>query len=154
VRAHFGPVTSASVVGAHNEHINTGDSADTGSFFVAELLLHSERGPAVIELEFDNHALGSERVSGASNSNPATPPISLHRTASGSRPPTRRDGRPADQIALSEADAPPQPTTPPPAEKSPLPASRSPRQGRAEMQLRCVQRADGDLAKLQQCARS
>jgi hypothetical protein len=29
----FGPVTSASVIGAHNEHINTGDSADTRSFF-------------------------------------------------------------------------------------------------------------------------
>ena len=69
VRAYFGPVTSAEVVDAHNKSINTGDSADTRSYFVADLLLRTKRGAAVIELEFDNHSLPTAaRKSAASTS--------------------------------------------------------------------------------------
>jgi len=51
VRAYFGPVSSAKVIDAHNKSINTGDSADTRSYYVADMLLRSERGAAVIELD-------------------------------------------------------------------------------------------------------
>src|SRR4051794_40646172 len=34
VRDYFGPVSSARVIAAHNKGVNTGDNADTRSFFV------------------------------------------------------------------------------------------------------------------------
>jgi len=63
VRRYFGPVTSARVIGARNKGVNTGDNADTRAFFVVKMLLQSHRGPAILELEYDNHAFLSERVS-------------------------------------------------------------------------------------------
>jgi hypothetical protein len=74
MRRYFGPVTSARVIGAHNKGVNTGDNADTRSFFVVEMLLQSKRGPAVIELEYDNHAIGSDEVSRIYELEPAKAP--------------------------------------------------------------------------------
>ena len=48
------------VIDSHNHSVNTGDSADTRSYYVGDILLRDEaRGPAVIELEFDNQSLVS-----------------------------------------------------------------------------------------------
>src|SRR4051794_30926482 len=57
VRAYFGGVSSARVIDAHNHGVNTGDSADTRAYYVGDILLATKRGPAVIELSFDNQSL-------------------------------------------------------------------------------------------------
>src|SRR5215211_2403222 len=69
VRAYFGPVTTARVIGAHNKTVRdrfpgVDDSGRTRTFPVAQLLMRTERGPAVIEIECENSALlKSEKVS-------------------------------------------------------------------------------------------
>lgn len=158
VRRYFGPVTSAKVIGAHNKGINTGDNADTRSFFVVEMLLESRRGPAVIELEYDNHALMSERVSRIYELTPDhAPGLSEVERGKLAAAFAKRGGEPAD---AGELDPVAMPTAPrihivPP--KMPRPAKphiapiRSTPQG---AQLRCVQSAHGDVAKLQKCAES
>jgi len=149
VRAHFGPVTSAKVIGSHNKHINTGDNADTRSFFVSEVLLRTERGPAAIELEFDNHALNSERVSRVYEIEPGDAPgLGAKERKQLETAYAARGGRPADQLALSKTTAPERPAIAPPV---PVPASES---ARPDKRLRCVQRANGDVTKLQECASS
>jgi hypothetical protein len=104
VREYFGPVASARVIGAHNAHVNTGDTADTRSFFVTELLLRTERGPAVIEVEFDNHALFSDEVSGVKelepDDAPALPAQTRKRLAVAY---AARGGKPAGRLARSSA---------------------------------------------------
>jgi hypothetical protein len=161
VRAYFGPVRSARVIGAHNKHVNTGDNADTRSFFVTELLLHTQRGPAAIELEFDNHALFSDEVSGVRELEPDDAPGLSARTRERlAAAYVARGGRPADQIVLSATRAAPEPATeaPEPApqehaiENRRAPARRTARQRAAARQLHCVESARGDVAKLQQCA--
>jgi hypothetical protein len=52
VREYFGPVTGARLIGTRHKHVNGFNRQTTRSFFVAELLLRAESGPAVIELEF------------------------------------------------------------------------------------------------------
>jgi hypothetical protein len=70
VRAHFGPVRSARVIGAHNETVRdrfpgADDRGRTHTFAVAQLLLRTERGPAVLEVEFDDGSLlGGRAISG------------------------------------------------------------------------------------------
>ena len=77
VRAYFGGVSSATrVIDSHNHSVNTGDSADTRSYYVGDILLATKLpGPAVIELEFDNQSLAnsSEKIS------------SIHELAHGAR---------------------------------------------------------------------
>jgi hypothetical protein len=155
VRAYFGPVTSARVIGARNKHVNTGDNADTRSFFVTQLLLRSKRGPAVIEVEFDNHALFSDRVSSVSEVEPDD--------ARGLSSQDRRQveaayaaggGEAADLIAVDTARAAVPAPTPAAVPTSPAAPKRTARQRAARKQLRCVQRAGGDVARLQECARS
>jgi hypothetical protein len=153
VRAHYGPVTNARVIGAHNKAV--GEEPYTRTFFVAELLLRTERGPAVVELEFDNHdLLGSEEVSGLYELEPDDAPrLSADARNRLETAYAARGGKPADQIALSGATL--QPTTPTSAGQSPLQASgATSRLGRGQKQLRCVQRAAGDVEKLLRCARS
>jgi hypothetical protein len=152
VRAHFGQVTNASVIGAHNKAV--GEEPYTRTFFVAELLLHTRRGPAVVELEFDNHdLLGSEEVSGLYELEPDDAHLSADVRNRLQAAYMARGGKPADQIALSGATL--QPTTPTSAGQSPLQASgATSRLGRGQKQLRCVQRAAGDVEKLLKCARS
>ncbi len=51
------------MIGTHNKTINGPDSADDRSYYVAALWIESRRGPAVLQLEFDNHALSSDEIS-------------------------------------------------------------------------------------------
>jgi hypothetical protein len=158
VRAYFGPVTSARVIGAHNKTVRdrfpgVDDRGRRRTFSVAQLLLRTERGPAVIEIVFDNGALlKSEKVSGVYELEPyEAPDLAGNRRLVAAF--EARGGTPADQIALSGA-GPPQPARRAAAGESPTPTRRSARPSGAEKQLRCIQRAGGDVAKLQDCAQS
>jgi hypothetical protein len=154
VRSYFGPVTSARVIGARNEHVRTGDNADTRSFCVTQLLLRSKRGPAVIEVEFDNHALFSDRVSSVHEVEPDDARgLSSRAREQVEAAYAARGGNAADLIALGTARAAVPAPTPAAVPISPAAPKRTARQRAARKQLRCVQRAGGDVAKLQECAR-
>jgi hypothetical protein len=156
VRRYFGPVTSAKVVGAHNKGVNTGDNADTRAFFVVEMLLQSKRGPAVIELEYDNHAWMSEKVSRIYELTPDhAPGLSKPERGQLEAAFAARGGEPADAGELNPVAAPAAPriqiappAMPRPAKPHIVPPASTP-QG---AQLRCVQNAHGDVAKLQKCS--
>jgi hypothetical protein len=160
VRAYFGPVRSARLIGDHTRTVRdrfpgVDDRGRRRAFPVVQLMLRTERGPAVIEIEFDDGALlKSEEVSGVYELEPYEAPglAGDVRLAAAFE---ARGGRPADRIALSGAGAAAQPAKPAPAGQSPAPTSgASPWLGKAENQLRCIQRAGRDMAKLQECARS
>lgn len=149
VREYFGPVTSARVIGAHNKGINTGDSADTRSFFVVQVLLQSKRGPAVIELEYDNHALLSDKVSRVYELEPAKAPgITKPERRRLEAAFARRGGDPAEAGRLSTFEPTPAPNLPAIAK----PAKPHTKKPVASAQLRCVQRAHGDVLKMEKCA--
>ena len=145
VRGYFGPVTSATVIGAHNKSINTGDAADTRSYFVADVLLRTEHGPAVLELEFDNHSLSNatEKVSAVHELAPAKVPggtlASADRAALEAAFAARGD-RPADAATLQ--------TAPLRLKRIEAPAVRP---AATPERLRCVQDAHGDVGKLARC---
>jgi hypothetical protein len=153
VRQYFGPVTSARVIGAHNKGVNTGDNADTRSFYVVQMLLHSRRGPAVIELEYDNHAVLSDKVSRIYELDPShAPGVSKpeHRRLEAAL--AARGGEPANTDDLTAPEAPPitrieMKPTQHPAKPHMAPLNSTP-QG---TQLRCVQEAHGDVEKMKKC---
>ena len=160
VRAYFGPVTSATVIDAHNHVEDTNSDSDTRTYFVVDLLLGTRRGPAVIELEFDNHAIGSDRVSGIHelqpNDAPAVSAIERERLTAAF---AKRGGRPAEDATLSGAlsggSIPSLPSVPSPPQSAgqtrvPVTAA-SPQLRKAARVLSCVQGARGNVAKLQKC---
>lgn len=138
LRTHFGAVTDARVIRVHNKSVNGIDARNRHSFFVAELLLRTARGPAVIELEFPS-APFDDRVDGVQE-----------------LPPGRASGLSGQQrvkLASAYQKRTGRPTAPPPAVESPVPAHGSPGPRRAAQQLRCVERAEDDAAKLLACVR-
>jgi hypothetical protein len=152
VRGYFGAVISARVIGAHNKH--WGSSNNKRSLFLAELLLRTERGPAVIELELPDTGLFSERVSGIHELDPDDAPGLAARDRTLAAAYAARGGWPAAEFQLDKAATSTLPTAPPPTAESFVPTSGNTSQlGAATKQLRCIQRADGDVAKLQRCAR-
>jgi hypothetical protein len=139
IRAHFGPVLATRVIGAHNHSVNTGDSADTRSYFVTELLLQTRRGPAVVEVDFDNHSLSSDAVSSVRELSPNDAPglaPSARRALDAAF--AARGGHAASAAALSGASTPAAPAATRPAVA-------------VDPKLRCVQAAHGDVGKLQRC---
>jgi hypothetical protein len=158
MRAYFGDVTGARMIGTHNERADA-NTTTSRTYPVADLLLRTERGPAVIELAFDNGGIGSEKVTGISELDPAhAPELPARDRRQLASAFAERGGIPADADALEHATArSPQPAAPrpapapapaPPAEAKPSPELRA-----ARNELRCVQRASGDVTKLQACAR-
>jgi hypothetical protein len=157
MRAYFGAVTGARVIGTHNERADA-DTNTSRTYPVADLLLRSKRGPAVIELAFDNGGIASEKVTGlyelAPDDAPKLPARERERLASAF---ADRGGIPADGETLGHATAEARrPATPPPSVAQPViarPAATkpSPRMRAARAQLRCVQRAHGDVTKLAAC---
>jgi hypothetical protein len=156
VRNYFGTVTSARVIGAHNKGVNTGDNADTRSFFVVQMLLHSRRGPAVIEVEYDNHAMLSQKVSRIYELDPShAPGLSNGEHQRLATALAARGGEAANSDDLTAPAVSPSagmdlktPATPRPAKPHIVRLGSTP-QG---AQLRCVQRAHGDVQKMQRCA--
>jgi hypothetical protein len=128
VRAYFGPVTGARVIDTHNHSVNTGDSADTRSYYVGDVLLSTKRGPAVIELEFDNQSLAnhSQRIS------------AIHELAPGKVRRHKLD--PAERNELEAALA----------ARGGKTAGSDALTG-AFSGVRCIQHAHGDVRKMQRC---
>jgi hypothetical protein len=152
VRDYFGPVTSAKIVGAHNKGVNTGDNADTRAFFVVEMLLQSKRGPAVIELEYDNHALLSQKVSRIYELEPKKAPgLSTRERSQLGEAFQSRGAKPADAGRLSSAEKPKPQITPLPISKPAKPHITKPEATPQGAKLRCIQRAHGDVLKMQKC---
>lgn len=159
MRAYFGKVTGARVLGTHNERADANTNTSR-TYPVADVLVRSARGPAVIELAFDNGGIGSEKVTGIYELHPDDAPRlrarDRERLASAF---AERGGIPADGDTLKHANAQTrQPAAPrpvvvrlpvpePPARAKPSPESRA-----AHKQLRCVQRARGDVTKLLECS--
>jgi hypothetical protein len=157
MRAYFGAVTGARVIGTHNERADANTSTSR-TYPVADLVLRSARGPAVIELAFDNGGIGSEKVTGIyeldPDDAPKLPARDREQLASAF---AGRGGIPADGETLKQATAQaprpaPRPAAPQPAASQPAPVKPNPRLRVARMELRCVQQAHGDVTRLVECA--
>jgi hypothetical protein len=140
VRGYFGPVSSAKVIGGHERGVNAPDSADERTYYVIEMLIQSRRGPAALEIDFDNHALGSERVSGIHELKPnEAPGITQPQRNQLEKAFAARGGKPADEEKLLATTA----TNPVPGANAQL--------DKAAKELVCVQNAHGDVTKMQAC---
>ena len=151
--AYFGNVTGARVIGTHNERADANTNSSR-TYPVADLLLRSARGPAVIELAFDNGGIGSEKVTGIYELHPNDAPklraADRRQLASAF---AERGGIPADGDTLRDGTARhPQVPAPQPGAPRPAVAKSNPELRAARSELRCVQQADGDVTKLQECA--
>jgi hypothetical protein len=161
VRAYFGPVTTARLIGSHQRTV--GQAEEAQSFYVAELWLTTRRGPAVVEVEFDNGSINSDRVSSVHELAPSQAPgLSNAQRKQLDAAFVARGSTPADDVTLDHAPSydPIQAATRAPATPA-LPAgtaitharpSRHPISGAAARQLRCVRTAHHDVAKLAKCA--
>ena len=154
MRAYFGAVTGARLIGTHNERADANTNTSR-TYPVADLLLRSARGPAVIELAFDNGGIGSEEVTGVyelePEDAPKLPARDRRQLASAF---AQRGGIPAGEETLEQATAQTRrPAAPQPARTPALRASPSPGLRKARNELRCVKRARGDVTKLLECAR-
>jgi hypothetical protein len=154
MRAYFGAVSRAGVIGTHNERADANTNTSR-TYPVADILLRSARGPAVIELAFDNGGIGSEKVTGIYELDPGdAPKLRAHDREQLASAFAERGGIPADEEMLKHATAQtPRPAAPrsvgaPPARAKPTRELRV-----ARNELRCVQRARGDVTKLLECAR-
>ncbi len=153
VRAHFGPVTSARVIGGHERGVNSPDHADERTYYVIEMLIQSRRGPAALELDFDDGAIGSQRISGIHELKPSEAPgISEAQRSQLAKAFAARGSKPAEDETLLGVSATVVPSTPRPAVHITVPAG--PGVSKAVKQLHCVQAAHGDVAKMQKCSQS
>ncbi|HEY1596326.1 MAG TPA: hypothetical protein VGF74_13085 [Thermoleophilaceae bacterium] len=163
-RSYFGPVTSAKIIGGHERGVNSQDTADERTYYVVEMLIQSKRGPAALELDFDDGAIGSDRISGIHELKPSDARgLSDAQRAELSKAFAARGGKAADVVKLSGVAAGAGIAAPSVAKsthqakpalhiaKPVIPASASHRLDKATKQLSCVQRAHGDVAKLQAC---
>jgi hypothetical protein len=152
VRAYFGAVTSARVIGTHNERADA--NTNTSRIYpVADLLLRTARGPAVIELAFDNGGIGSEKVTRIyevdPDNAPKLPARDREQLASAF---AERGGIPAHRETLKRATAlAPRPAAPQPAAPQPARVKPNPQLRVARKELRCVQQARRDETKLAEC---
>ena len=141
VRAYFGGVSSARVIDSHNHSINTGDSADTRSYYVGDILLATKRGPAVIELEFDNQSLANSSEKISSIHEVAPDKVRKHKLSRSDRDAlsaayAQRGGRPGDLLATA-AGAP---------VGAPVKVKLT-----VDKHLKCIQDAHGDVNKMVRC---
>ena len=141
------------MIGTHNERADA--NTDTSRTYpVADLLLQSAHGPAVIELAFDNGGIGSEKVTGIYELDPDdAPKLPARDREQLATAFAERGGIPADEETLKQGTARtrqvavPRPAGAPPARAKPNPELRA-----ARNELRCVERARGDVTKLLECA--
>ena len=154
LRAYFGAVTGARVIGTHNERADANTNTSR-TYPVADVFLRGARGPAVIELAFDNGGIGSEKVTGIHELDPddapKLPARDREQLASAF---AERGGIPADKDTLKQGTAQTRQHVAPrivvaaPARAKPTPELRA-----ARNEVRCVQRARGDVTKLLACSR-
>lgn len=159
VRAHFGPVRSAKVIGSHQKAV--GHEPYVRSFFVTDLLLSTRRGPAVVEVEFDNHAINSDRVSRVYELAPRFAPglsAAQHRQLDATL--KARGGKLADPATLAVTSSPAviqraaktsstsKPINPVPV----LTTASTPARSTTAKRLHCVRASHGNIRKLVRCA--
>ena len=152
LRGHFGEVEEARVIETRNHRVGSGDDART--YYVSDLLLQTARGAAVVELEFDSAQLISDTVTAVRELEPreieGLDDAELTAVAKGF---VARGGEAAAGFdSTIVADVPEQPTDATPPVTKPKKATVSPEIRKAKRQLRCVQRARGDVEKLARCA--
>jgi hypothetical protein len=155
VRAYFGPVSSAKLIGGHERGVNAPDHTDERTYYVAEMLIQSKRGPAALELDFDDGAIGSDRITGVHELEPNDAPgLSAAERKQLEAAFAARGGKAADVVKLTGATPVAGPRvvyvhSTPHVPVIPKQASRQLNQ--ATKQLSCVQAAHGDVAKIQAC---
>jgi hypothetical protein len=158
VRAYFGPVSSATMIAGHERGVNAPDNADERTYYVIEMLIQSKRGPAALELDYDNHSLGSDRITSVHELKPQdTPGISDAQRAQLTKAIAARGGHTAGEVELAGATT---VTTgvATPKVKIHMPtvapaATKVPGLDKATKQLKCVQNAHGDVTKIAACTR-
>jgi hypothetical protein len=138
VHSEFGPVTSARVIDAHNHTVPNSGQNDSRTYFQTDMLITTRRGPAVIELSFDNNAFVSERISSVTELKPGKAKhISSQERAALAAAYAKRGGYPANDLSLSGTM------------NTPAIANGGP-----NAVMRCVHDAAGDAAKLQKCVKA
>jgi hypothetical protein len=164
IRTYFGPVTSAQLIGTHQKAV--GHDPYTRSFYVAELLLGTRRGPAVLEVEFDNDSINGDRVSSVFELAPRSAPgLSAAQRKELDAALAARGHKLADAATLSlaasstagqgAATTPATPTPPTPSSRIPVPvspAASNPAMSAEAQRLQCLRAAHGDVTKLARCA--
>jgi hypothetical protein len=143
-------VDSAKLIDTHQRSSKHTNSNSGYSWWVADMLLHTGRGLAVLELKFEpNHIDPKDQVidllyelTPGRIPDGALDGATLARVRSDQR---ERGGKPEDGITLDVSRVSPSPGTP-----SRTPAR--PRKFRQPPIVRCIRRAKGDVAKIQKCA--
>jgi hypothetical protein len=145
----------ARVIATHNDRADVNTNTNTSRTYpVADLLLLSARGPAVIELAFDNGGIGSQKVTGIYELDPDdAPTLSAADREQLASAFAERGGLPANQHALRPPVALTRQDTPAPTREQPTREHESREWRTAQRELGCVQRARGDVTKLLDCAR-
>ena len=145
VRSYFGGVSSARLIDSHNHSVNTGDNADTRSYYVGDILLATKRGPAVIELEFDNQSLAnaSEKISSIHELAPDK--IRKHKLSAGDRDALKaayaqRGGKPGELLPVTR-----------PVTQPGKPFKVRIAKPHVDKHLKCIQDAHGDVNKMVRC---
>jgi hypothetical protein len=142
VRGYFGSVSSAKVIGGHERGVNAPDHADERTYYVIEMLIQSRRGPAALELDFDNGSIGSDRITSIHELKPTEAPgISQIERGQLTKAFAARGGNPAGETKLLTTAA----ANPAPGVNAQL--------DKAAKELSCVQNAHGDETKMQACTR-
>ena len=163
IHANYGPVKSARVIDARNTSHGSGQSAYT--YFVADVLLETAKGPIVFELAFNSPSLDnkSETVTGVHELAPADVPddaLSDAEFVALGKAFEARGGQVADDRDINGVWLPSDKRTPqaPNAlqkliqkeigKRTPKP----PTQSTTNTMLECVQKAKGDVEKMSRCA--
>ena len=157
LRGHFGEVSAARVVDTRSHQTGNGDEAHT--YYVADVLLQTARGAAVVQLEFNSLQLISDTITEVRELEPRDieglddaelTAVAKAFVTRGSEP-VRSFHADALATRANAAKAANAAATPPAAAK-PKKAAVSPEIRKAKQQLRCVQKAKGDVEKLARCA--
>lgn len=158
VRAYFGPVSSAKLIGGHERGVNAPNQADERTYYVAEMLIQSKRGPAGLELDFDDGAIGSDKISGVHELQPSdVSGLSAVQSEQLDAAFAARGGKAADVVKLTgttPAAAPPSAVRVHSTPHVPvIPKQAGHQLNQATTELSCVQAAQGDVTKIQACTR-
>jgi hypothetical protein len=148
-------IDSADLIGTHQRSTHHSTSGSSHSWWVADMLLHTGRGLAVVELAFEPNHL-----------NPDTQVIDLMYELTPDRIPgkalddgtltrVKSDQRERGSVANDFTftfDNPSPPRTPGPTPGKPVQPTHPPKFETPPV-IKCIRRAHGDVTKIQKCAR-
>jgi hypothetical protein len=168
IEQRFGGVSGARVISTRNTHHGSGSNRTSN--YVSDVLLHTAKGPAVVELEFGGGFIvwGKKTVTGIEELAPVDVPDSSlsddefvalakafvarggERTTASDLTWTRADGLEAADDEVLDTDPVPAAT---PTKKEKAQKRAADQQLRDGLEkLDCVKKADGDIDKLTRCA--